>query len=358
MYKIKFLPARFGDSIWIEYGGPQSTRRLLIDGGTAGTRARIGTEIKALPADQRRLELVVVSHVDRDHIEGVLGLLEDQDPLVEIGDFWFNGFAHLVPESGDEEFGAIQGERLSKAILDLELPWNAAFDGKAVSAPGQGSLPTKTLAGGMQITLLTPSPVELALLKPVWEAEVRAANLDPGFGLQPNDEQEPEGDEQFGAEDLPDIEALSQSPFNGDDSEANGSSISFIAEFEGKRALFAADAHVERLIAALDRFSPGAKPALDLFKISHHGSKRTTSNELIQAVNCSTFVFSTNGSVFKHPHVESVARVIKSGGDAPRLVFNYHGPQNEVWDLDLLKQQHGYSTLYPAAGDEGIEIAL
>jgi len=54
MFKVKFLPARFGDSIWIEYGDEQAPHRVLIDGGTAGTRRDIQQLLDALPPEQRR----------------------------------------------------------------------------------------------------------------------------------------------------------------------------------------------------------------------------------------------------------------------------------------------------------------
>ena len=179
----------------------------------------------------------------------------------------------------------------------------------------------------------------------------------PGAELSDEDEEEAEEDEEeLGAVDVPDVEALADSEFTDDKSEANGSSIAFLAEFDGKRVLFAADAHVGRLLDALDRVSPQGRLALDLFKISHHGSRSTTSRQLIEKVDCPRFIFSTKGSIFKHPHAEAVARVIKAGGDRPEIAFNYSSPVNAVWDL--IKDLHGYTTRYPVPGSEGIEIEL
>jgi hypothetical protein len=356
MFNIKFLPARFGDSIWIEYGAGSARRRVLIDGGTLGTRAEIRSKLAALPAAQRRFELVVVSHVDRDHIEGILGLLEG-DPDFDVDDLWFNGWPHLPDNPDDEIFGAVQGERLTERIVTLELPWNKAFDGKAVFVPADGPLPTRTLPGGLKITVLTPSLAALARLKPKWESEVRAANLDPGFGLEPNDEGSDE-DEEFGPEEVPDVAVLAATPFRDDRSEANGSSIALLAEFEGKRVLLAADAPVGLLLPALERLFPGARVPLDLFKISHHGSRNTTSRKLIEKVTCPMYVFSTNGSNFKHPHAEAVARVIAAGGDEALLAFNYRSKHNAVWDEDELKAEHAYRTMYPPAEQVGIDVSL
>ena len=44
-------------------------------------RARIA----GLPAGERRFELLVVSHIDNDHIGGVLPMLEDEELGLEFG---------------------------------------------------------------------------------------------------------------------------------------------------------------------------------------------------------------------------------------------------------------------------------
>jgi beta-lactamase superfamily II metal-dependent hydrolase len=359
MFKVKSLPARFGDAFLIEYGDPQSPHLLLIDGGTGGTRQDIKDALKDLPADRRRLDLLVISHIDRDHLEGVLTLFEEGDPGFAIEDVWFNGWPHLPQNRDDEFFGALQGEKLTEQIVKHHLPWNKAFDGKAVVVPaGDARLPQKTLAGGLQITLLSPTLEALADLRPVWEQEVRKANLDPGFSIQPNDEVEDEEEESFGAQELPDVVALSQSAFDRDRSEANDSSIAFIAEFEGKRVLFGADAHADKVLASLNRLSPNQRVKLDLFKVSHHGSQGTTNADLLRKVDCSTYLFSTNGSIYKHPDGEVIARLLKDGGPNPTFIFNYRSLSNKIWDTELLKTTHGYHTRYPAEGDNGIEIEL
>ena len=57
---------------------------------------------------------LVITHIDFDHIGGVLSLLQDKDLGVTFHDIWFNGWRHL-PGSGFEEFGPVQGEKLTTA---------------------------------------------------------------------------------------------------------------------------------------------------------------------------------------------------------------------------------------------------
>lgn len=350
IYRVHFLPARYGDCIWIEYGEADALHRILIDGGTGGTRHLIKEMIEALPEGERHFELMVVTHIDRDHIEGILTLLEEEELNFTVGDFWFNGWNHLPGNREDEYFGAKQGERLTECILRHKLPWNQAFDGKAVVIPVDEELPEVVLEGGMKLTLLSPQEEGLQRLKPKWEAELIKEGLVPGFGAVPV--QEEEGVERFGP---PNINQLNKAAFKEDSAEANGSSIAFLAEFDNQRVLFAGDAYPGVVLEGLGQVFPDRAP-LTLIKLSHHGSSHNTSPALIEKLDCRRYVISTNGSIYHHPNEETIAWVIKRGGDRPELIFNYTSDDNSVWADTGLQQQHHYSTIYPDS--EGIVVDI
>jgi len=355
MIKLKFLPARFGDSIWIEYGNSQHTKQLLIDGGTGGTRHRIKEMLESLPMNERKFELMVVTHIDQDHIEGILTLLEEDNLGFEVRDFWFNGFKHLpTKEDDDESFGVKQGERLTTALDKHKLSWNGDFQNKAVVVDSE-VLPKIKLPGGMHLTLLSPAMVHLEELCDTWVAEVEKANLAAG-AITLIDEEEEEEDESFGVVDIPNIDVLSQREFHEDNSEANGSSIAFLAEFDGKSMLFCGDAFPSQLVKTLNIISPDNKVDIDIMKVSHHASSHNTSPELLAKINCKNYIISTNGSRFKHPKADTMSRIIKSGDLNTHLIFNYKSDINEVWDNSSLKNTHNYSTTYPNDGEEGVEI--
>lgn len=77
----------------------------------------------------------------------------------------------------------------------------------------------------------------------------------------------------------------------------NGSSISFITEFEGKNILWLADAHPSDVVESLLKmgYSSQNKLKCEWVKITHHGSKRNNSNELYDLIDCSNFLVSANG---------------------------------------------------------------
>ena len=75
IFRIKLLPALHGDCIWIEYGEEGSISRVLIDGGPVGAHAALRAELGRLPAEKRTFELLVVTHIDADHIDGIVKLI-------------------------------------------------------------------------------------------------------------------------------------------------------------------------------------------------------------------------------------------------------------------------------------------
>ena len=346
IFSVEMLPAREGDCLWISYGDPDDPSHLLIDGGRKATAQAVRAKIESLPADKRHLELVVVTHVDRDHIEGMLDILDSGLWGASVGDIWFNGFHHLKP--GLDAFGAVQGERLTDLIDGRRLPWNLAFDGGQVAIPVGEPRALPPLPGGLRLTLLSPTPDKLEELRPVWVRECRKAGMIPGS--RPRREPLPDGIESFGT---PDIEELAATPFKADHSEANGSSIALLAEFEGRRILLGADAHTDVLTPSVRRLAGDGRLRLDAFKVPHHCSAHNLSEELLSAIDCKRYLVSTNGSYFKHPEPVAISRIIRFGGPGAEIVFNYRTEQTERWDVAGLRARHRFEVSYPAQDADG-----
>ncbi|HKA40100.1 MAG TPA: hypothetical protein VKD25_10035 [Burkholderiales bacterium] len=350
MLRIEMLPAGHGDCLWIEFGDPKAPRRVLIDGGAVGTYKRALCErLRGLPEKERRFELLVVTHIDADHITGILELLEDSETRFQAKDIWFNGYRHL-PDEKPETLGPVQGERLTDLLV--KRPWNRKFKAAAIVVKADGDLPRLEIEGGLVLTLLSPTPGKLAELKPEWEKEVRKAGLDPNQP-RPGEVESPEGFKLLGG---PDVEALAAEAFSEDTAKANGSSIAMLAEFEGRRLLLTGDAHPGIMTAAIKRLAGGGRLAVDACKLPHHGSKANVSRQFLQALDCKKWLFSTSGAYFGHPDRQAVARVIKWGGPQPELSFNYRTQYNGVWDSKPLREQYGYKVSYPASDAEGIVL--
>jgi hypothetical protein len=358
MFTIEMLPSAHGDGLLIEYGGSRQPSRVLVDGGTEPAYKTLKARLLQMAPGDRHFELLVITHVDADHIGGIVKMLELNELGAQFGEVWFNGFPHLdapdaPPTSDVEFFGAVQGERLTTCLVNLAIPWNTRFGRGPVRVRSDGTLPSVTLAGGLKVTVLGPTREKLLKLKPVWERECRKAGLDPLEELPPavgKGDVEPMG--------IPNVDALAATPFEEDDAPANGSSIVLLVEFDGKRVLLGADGHPSTLEKAIDRLAgTGERLALDAFKLPHHASKHNVSVDLLARVECRKYLVSTNGAQFKHPDREAIARVVKHGGTSPTLHFNYNTTFNSVWGAETLKDDYGYEAVY-ADGQGGLKVPL
>ena len=173
MLNVELIQAGHGDCIWIEYGTNIDTlHRILIDGGTASTFKHLKKRIEQLPPNKRHFDLLVITHIDADHIAGILKLLEDTNLGVIFSDIWYNGYQHL---SELEFLGVRQAELLTDYLEKPGVNWNKAFEGKAVCLDKEKRFLPILLPGGMTLTLLSPSIKELINLKPKWKKEAEKA---------------------------------------------------------------------------------------------------------------------------------------------------------------------------------------
>ena len=364
MFTVEMLPGGRGDCLWIEYGERAKPHIILIDGGIPGTEKTLAARLKALPPDRRHIDLVVVTHIDIDHIGGVLGLLRDPVDGLTIGDFWFNAWKHL-PVDDPGELGAKQGEELSFLLERRKLPWNKAFAGEAAVITKDDELPVIALPGGMSITLLSPRPKRLFNLRKAWKKEIENAGLIPGeAGAELHGQDERDDDDGGLLGEALDIEDLAVSAFKGDTSEANGSSLALLAEHDGHRCLLAGDAFADEVLRSVKLLAGAAGEdlfAIDALKLSHHGGRKNTSAALVQALACRDYLFSTNGTIYKHPQVETVARVVQFGREAgvPRLHFNHRCDQTLKWDKPSLHPRSlKYEPIYPEPDKKGLMVTL
>jgi beta-lactamase superfamily II metal-dependent hydrolase len=348
LFRVEMLAAREGDCLLVTYGDHQRPHRILIDGGRAATYPELKQRFAGLPDEQRTFELLVVTHVDRDHIEGALALLQDPEAPVRFKDIWFNGYDHLR-DPDLEVFGAVQGEQLTTTLLERDLPWNEAFGRRSVEL--RADTPAIVLAGGLTLRVLSPDRQKLAALIPRWERECRHAGLLPGAAARRLPA--PEGFERMGAVN---IARLAQEPFVPDGGAPNGSSIAVLAEYAGRRALLAADAHADRLVDAIRPLAEadGGQLRVDAVKLPHHGSQHNISAQLLGLMSCPRYLVSSNGAYFDLPDPVAISRVITFGGEEPELLFNYRSPEALLWQNRNWQRRFGYRTQYPAADNDGV----
>lgn len=271
MFEILSIQADNGDSLFVSYGNKEHLRHLLIDGGTTGV---IGNLIKTLElqrsGERLRLEALVITHYDLDHIQGIIELLLEPPEWLEIADVWFNGRHHLAP---CDLLGHKEGTELSKLIQEASYPWNKAFDGNAIRSGACITLP-----GEMIVRVVSPGERELERLFAIWPTEkepIQEDDTEAAPDLLGRQDTWPPGA----------FTDILEEKTSTDTSVTNGSSIALVLEFEGKRALLSGDAFSSVIASGIKYFWPTAPVTIDLLKLSHHGSKRNTDQTLLGVID-------------------------------------------------------------------------
>jgi hypothetical protein len=355
MLEITMQPARQGDALWIRWGEENNLHQMLIDMGTEEIGNHMRDRLLNLPESERMIDLLVVTHVDRDHIGGVLTCLAEADPIpgLAINDVWFNGFQHLsggtVAQPGDgnglEPMGPAQGERLSSWLR--KQVWNKAFQGRPVQRiPGE-TPQAVVLHDDLKLTVLGPTPARLEQFIDLWVEEVQLA-LEKGTLTEVSP-----GLESMGAKSPPileeeeDLEILAETDNPPDDSKANGSSIALLLEYRGRKVLLGADAFSGDLVDGLKAVSGNERLKLDAVKLPHHCSRNNVLKTLVEAVDCAHWLVSTDGTQFRHPDAIALARIITySKLRTPLLSFNVPSKFNGWWENEDWKQMYDYTTQY------------
>lgn len=394
MLRLEMLPAAHGDCLWIEYGSGQQTHRILIDGGPAHTYPALRERILHLPANERNFELLMVTHIDADHIEGVVRLLQDAEALnCTFNSIWFNGRDQLnkVPDPAGEDLGALQGEYLGILIADYEARtgqhvWNKDFaNGIACIHPQPPFFPAVTLDGDCQLTLLSPTFERLLDLKDRWREELLKAGVTSGDEialrnrLEARRQLRPLGDVLGAEDDFDEAPAELPSPDErlleladvlgdesgdepgesaepgGDTSKANGSSIAVLLEYPAQQPevsiLLAGDAWAQVLETSIEQYlgEADATLTLDAFKLPHHGSIANISEALLGKIKCKNYLISTSGAKFGHPHARAIELLLEHRNHRanPSLSFNYLTRTTETWCDDNDQRARRYKANYP-----------
>lgn len=353
MLRFEALPAKSGDCLWLEYGEPGASKIILIDGGLKGSFTyldrRIRKAIRVRGTAGLHIDLLVVTHIDTDHINGILKLLTQTKYPLTFGDIWFNGRRHLR----SDVLGVAQGDQMTRLILDNQLPWNRAFDGGPVVISSHASLPSMTMRDGLKLTLLGPTRERLRELGKTWPEVVEEFDRQEGTPTRRAD--------LLGPRNVwpPVWEETTET----DDSVTNGSSIAMLAEYQGQSLLLTGDAFAEDLTQSLsklrgERNLTQVPLPVSLFKLSHHGSVANVSQDLLRQVACCTYVISTDGVAHSHPDHQALLRILRYNDDEPNLLFNYRSDTTRNWDerrRDVLDAGfQTYETHYPWADAEGM----
>lgn len=291
--KVEFLKAGAGDSIWISH----NQKNIVIDGGksTSAIKKRYNQMPKA-----ENIDLLVVTHIDSDHIAGVIALvkyIKKKDELGRIKEVWFN----FPKKEKTNEYSVNEGNELSGLLCKIDrLNWNN----------NTSELLGRTIEiGGLKLQVLAPdhdvayeykpeAPKEMGAEQKDWEVELKTL-----------------------------IEYVDDD--NLDTGGPNSQSIVILVECDGKKTLFPGDCTPQELYDALHAYNTIHETPLklELMKLPHHGSTRNITKEIINEIDCQSFVISTKkNNKYGFPQKETIAKLIsyRNGEEETiNVYFNY-----------------------------------
>lgn len=353
--KLYMLPAHNGDCLLIEFLGEDGKSHYIwTDGGLVKSYREFGKAVAGQLIQQgAQIDLMIVTHVDQDHIGGILALCDDDDiPQNWIKQFWFNS-GELLSAMFNETPGSNRG--ISLAELEETTTTRSIRQGIRLEDYLRNGTPWHALPikryhthaiSGAEISVLTPSTSALRRLHREWQKETSLER-----SLDPND---------YSLS----LEALFRRPERSDASLANGSSISYVFEYYDKRILMLGDAWAVDVVEALQTLGYSAEEPLqlDAVKLSHHASRASISADLLDRIDCDTYLVSTDGSRHQLPHKETFARILlhpkRDNTREIQFIFNYNNPTlRKIFQEEEILRHH-FRCIFPAEGSQGYVLEI
>lgn len=351
-FTLDVIRARKGDCLLLHYGTATKPRLVIIDGGPSGVyQPHLRPRLQALRATRKLaatqalpVDVLLVSHVDDDHIKGVLELtaelreqVGDREPVfLKVGSLWHNSFDDLldttpdqleveaswgaaavngkvdIPEGTDPDVAKVlasigQGRDLRNDAEFLKWKPNAPFKGLIMAVKG-----AKPVAlGNLKVRVIGPMREELKALQKAHDEFVASqAKKKPGAVTA-----------AFVDESIPNL-----------------SSIVLLVECGAKRMLLTGDARGDKILEGLEMagvLKKGGSMHVDVLKVPHHGSANNMAAVFFERVTADQYVFSGDGQ-HGNPERETLEMLFAARGSAPfTLHFTY--PIDEI-DVERRKE--------------------
>lgn len=384
MFCLEALPAKHGDSLLLHFGKNQL---IVIDGGPATVyKAALKPRLEQI-RKQRQLpaatpldiELMVVSHIDADHITGLLELtraikeLKDRKEPVpwRIKRFWHNSFddtvragtgaavagsaaaaADAVAADADVFAASMtlspasvkQGRELAKLLPGLQLDGNPPFHG-LVEYRQNAKIRTVPF-GDLNMTVIGPNEKNIQLLREEWAKKVVAVI-------------QKEKDQAKTSAIVADY--VDRSPYNL-------SSLILLAECDGKSMLLTGDGRGDHTLAELENaglIQDGAVH-VDVLKLPHHGSCRNIEQDYFDTIRAKHYVISADGK-YSNPDIETLEMISRARPEDDftiHLTYPYEQYQDPAVGQEVQKffnTEHdngrAYSVVTRGVGDASISVS-
>lgn len=329
MFELRILQARYGDCLILDYGAEDEPHHVLIDGGPKRTyEAHLQPVLREIGQGQAVLDLVVLSHIDEDHVSGLLDLFEDlvwqragkKDEIVHIEELWHNSFSEVLGEGIPERLGRVldragparsflsstarvsrsiaQGDELTRHSERLRVDRNQRFAPGGIVTLDQAQEPVAL--DGLTLHILGPTAERLAALREEWLAWLQ------------------EQEDRLSGE----VAMTPRAARSLDTSIPNLSSILLLAEADDRRVLLTGDGRSDDIEEGLQRagyLEPGGTLHVDVLKLPHHGSKRNVTADFLRRVTADVYVVSASG-YHGHPSLDTLRWIVTAAHEQGRPI--------------------------------------
>jgi len=312
--KFEFLKAGKGDCILISIDeGTSNGKNILIDGGVSKTYDNSTHGIGTLKSKLRRiksLDLVVLTHIDDDHICGLIQLLKDNEHVGKIKELWFNSSDYIKVDISSDEKGYGQSNYFRELI-------NSHSHIKYRSDIFIENQKIYNFSKDIELILLSPYKEQLDKLEKAqkaWEKERKKKGKE--ISTPCRDESSMEKTSMLNEE------------YKVGETEKNASSIAFILRYrKEKNFLFLADADINVINSSLRKLDKNLLN-FDFVKLSHHGSfKNNINKEFLELIDTNRYIILTDGQHkgYRHPHKETIQLILdeKPKNKEIEFIFNY-----------------------------------
>lgn len=377
---FKIFNVGVGDCITLLLKNKEKEIHVMVDCGryTSEVNTYISKEF------QNRIDYLIVTHIDNDHINGLIGMLTSK-PDLTINQILYNcyqrtsddlqewdekmvanvkriyGHLPVVVDMLEGKINAEASKTLAELILENEK-WKRAWCREYITADS----PSIDLGNNMgRIIFLAPSKEALDMM----DKEYRLLFWQTIYKQKKHDYDKEENiyealmrimeqeDCEGKTEELVSTKVLDEYALKSyaDEqlerlSHANEASIAFLWEHEEHRILFMGDANPQQVAEKLDDIYKGhPKPIIfDAIKVSHHGSAHSTSKNLINVADSKHYFITGGASV--RPSYQALARILMAphpeGISHREIRYNR---ENEILksldNQESLKKKYHYSVV-------------
>lgn len=380
MLSIKLFPAEYGDCIMVSIED-ENYYNLLIDGGLAKTyKEYLESELQHIKALGQKINLMVCTHIDNDHISGLVQVLKKLNADF-IEDVWYNGFLQVVESKFysqkdnvytdrdnkiletiisqgtvsdmEQEVGINEGMTLGVLIEEGKIALNRVTEGQAVCTELIKN--RSEIAKNIFITVLGPSKSDIIELEEHWKHDMVSKNymfrvsdkikLTEAFEYQLERIKAIYASERFKISENEDLEKYIGDLTEIDESVVNRSSISFILEYDNKKYLFLGDAVINEIVLKNIENIVGFKYRFSAIKLPHHGSRYNITHDFISRYTADEYYCLTNSKKYGHPDLEVLAAILCKDTQFKKLVFNYPIDKAYFLDKEEWKEKYNYEVI-------------